>query len=154
MASLRTGDGFPDVVVTAIASTTSLAPDAEKTWQALLDGQSGIRELDKPFVGEFDSPVRIGGPLQENFDEHLSRVELRRLAYMQKMSLVLGRRLWETAGAPELDTRRLMISMGLALGSTEEIAAQYDMWKEKGMRAVSPLAVQMYMPNSPAAAIG
>lgn len=154
MAPLRTGDGFPDVVVTAVASTTSLAPDAEKTWQALLDGQSGIRELDKPFVGEFDSPVRIGGALQESFDEHLTRVELRRLAYMQQMSLVLGRRLWENAGTPEVDTRRLMISMGLALGSTEEIAVQYDSWKEKGLRAVSPLAVQMYMPNSPAAAVG
>ncbi|AGB21175.1 3-oxoacyl-(acyl-carrier-protein) synthase [Mycobacterium sp. JS623] len=154
MASLRTGDGFPDVVVTAVASTTSLAPDAEKTWQALLEGQSGVRELDKPFITDFDSPVRIGAPLQENFDAHLSRVELRRLAYMQKMSLVLGRRLWENAGTPDVDTRRLMISMGLALGSTEEIPVQYDSWKEKGLRAVSPLAVQMYMPNSPAAALG
>lgn len=154
MASLRTGDGFPNVVVTAVASTTSLAPDAEKTWQALLEGHSGVRELDKPFIGEFDSPVRIGAPLQENFDEHLTRVELRRLAYMQKMSLVLGRRLWENAGTPDVDTRRLMVSMGLALGSTEEIPVQYDAWKEKGLRAVSPLAVQMYMPNSPAAAVG
>ena len=88
MAPLRTGDGFPDVVVTAIASTTSLAPDAEQTWQFLLEGRSGIRELDMPFVEEFKSPVRIGGQLQESFDEHLSRVELRRHAYMQKMSLV------------------------------------------------------------------
>ena len=61
MAPLRTGDGLPVVVVTAVASTTSLAPDAENTWQLLLEGQSGIRELDKPFVDEFDSPVRIGG---------------------------------------------------------------------------------------------
>ncbi|HYZ67408.1 MAG TPA: KasA/KasB family beta-ketoacyl-ACP synthase, partial [Mycobacterium sp.] len=154
MAPLRTGDGFVDVVVTAVASTTSLAPDAEKTWQFLLEGESGIRELDKSFVGEFKSPVRIGGQLQESFDEHLSRVELRRLAFMQKMSLVLGRRLWENAGAPDVDTRRLMISIGLALGSTEEIPVQYDAWKEKGLRAVSPLAVQMYMPNAPAAAVG
>src|SRR5438552_13074309 len=138
---MRTGDGLVPVVVTAVASTTSLAPDAEKTWQFLLDGQSGIRTLDKPFVADFQSPVRIGGPLQENFDEHLSRVELRRLAFMQKMSLVLGRRLWENAGAPDVDTRRLMISIGLALGSTEEIPEQYDTWKEKGLRAVSPLAV-------------
>ena len=33
MAPLRTGDGFADVVVTAVASTTPLAPDAEDTWQ-------------------------------------------------------------------------------------------------------------------------
>ncbi len=34
---------FADVVVTAIASTTSLAPDAEETWALLLEGRSGIR---------------------------------------------------------------------------------------------------------------
>src|ERR1044072_790511 len=107
MAALRTGDGFADVVVTAVASTTSLAPDAERTWQLLLDGESGVRVLDKPFVGDFKSPVRIGAPLQESFDEHLSRVELRRLAFMQKMSLVLGRRLWDNAGSPDIDTKRL-----------------------------------------------
>ena len=154
MAPLRTGDGFADVVVTAVASTTSLAPDAEQTWRFLLEGESGVRELDKPFVSEFNSPVRIGGSLRESFDEHLSRVELRRLAFMQKMSLVLGRRLWKTAGAPDVDARRLMVSIGLALGSTEEIAVAYQSWREKGLRAVSPLAVQMYMPNAPAAAVG
>jgi beta-ketoacyl ACP synthase len=154
MARLRTGDGFSNVVVTAVASTTSLSPDAEQTWQLLLEGRSGIRALDLPFVKEFESPVRIGGQLQENLDDHLSRVELRRMAHMQKMSLVLGRRLWDNAGTPQIDTRRLMVSIGLALGSPEEIPLQYDAWKERGLRAMSPLSVQMYMPNAPAAAVG
>jgi 3-oxoacyl-[acyl-carrier-protein] synthase II/beta-ketoacyl ACP synthase len=154
MAKLRTGSGFADVVVTAVAATTALAPDAEDTWQQLLAGHSGIRALDSWFVDELDSPVRIGGQLREDFDTHLNRVELRRLSYMQKMSTVLGRRLWEAAGTPEIDPRRLMVSVGLALGSTEEIPAQYDDWRQKGLRAVSPLAVQMYMPNAPAAAVG
>jgi beta-ketoacyl ACP synthase len=154
MAALRTGDGFPDVVVTAVASTTPIAPDAEDTWKLLLEGRSGIRTLDRPFVDEFDMPVRIGGQLVESFDEHLSRVEQRRTSYMQKMSTVLGRRLWEAAGSPEVDRRRLVVSVGLALGSTEEIPIQHDAWREKGLRAVSPLTVQMYMPNGPAAAVG
>ncbi|BCI51584.1 3-oxoacyl-ACP synthase [Mycolicibacterium litorale] len=154
MAKLRTGSGFADVVVTAVASTTALAPDAEDTWQQLLAGHSGIRPLDSWFVDELGSPVRIGGQLRESFDEHLNRVELRRLSYMQKMSTVLGRRVWEAGGSPDVDVRRLMVSIGLALGSTEEIPAQYDDWRQKGLRAVSPLAVQMYMPNAPAAAVG
>lgn len=154
MAALRTGEGFPDVVVTAVASTTSIAPDAEETWQQPLQGRSGIRELDKPFVAEFHSPVRIGGALRENFDEHLSRIELRRFAFMQKMAAVLGRRVWEQAGSPEVDVNRLMVSVGLGLGSTEDIPYWYDIWKVKGLRAVTPLSVQKYMPNAPAAAIG
>jgi beta-ketoacyl ACP synthase len=154
MAALTTGNGFADVVVTAVASTTALAPDAEDTWQHLLEGRSGIRELGKPFVAEFDSPVRIGAELLEDFDEQLDRVERRRTSYMQKMSTVLGRRLWASAGSPEIDTKRLLVSVGLALGSTEEIPVQHDAWREKGLRAVSPLTVQMYMPNGPAAAVG
>src|SRR6478736_6512588 len=151
---LATGAGFPNVVVTGVAMTTALATDADSTWQKLLAGQSGIRKLEDPFVEQYDLPVRIGGHLLEDFDSELTRVELRRLSYLQKMSTVLGRRVWENAGTPEVDTRRLMVSIGTGLGSTEELVFAYDDMRAKGMRAVSPLAVQKYMPNSPAAAVG
>lgn len=154
MAALRTGDAFPDVVVTAVVSTTALATEAEETWQLLQQGRSGIRALDKWFIDEFDSPVRIGGAILENLDDHLDRVQRRRTSYMQKMSTVLSRRLWDAAGAPDIDTRRLAVSVGLALGSTEEIPLQHDLWRQKGLRAVSPLTIQMYMPNGAAAAVG
>ena len=154
MAALTTGDGFADVVVTAITSTTALARDAEDSWHQLLEGRSGIRPLDKPFVAEFESPVRIGAQLLESFDDQLSRIERRRMAYLQQMSTVLGRRLWGSAGSPEIDTRRLLVSIGLGLGSTEELILKYYDWRERGLRAVSPLAVQMAMPNAPTAAVG
>jgi beta-ketoacyl ACP synthase len=154
MAGLSTGDGLPDVVVTGFAMTTALATDADSTWKALLDGQSGIRTLDDPFVEEFDLPVRIGGHLLEDFDGELTRVELRRLSYLQKMSTVISRRAWQNAGSPDVDPRRLMVSIGTGLGSAEELVFAYEAMRSKGLRAVSPLAVQMYMPNSAAAAVG
>ena len=61
MTALRTGEGLPDVVVTAVASTTALAADAEETWALLQQGRSGIRALDKWFIGELESPVCSGG---------------------------------------------------------------------------------------------
>jgi beta-ketoacyl ACP synthase len=156
MAALSTGDGFPDVVVTAVTSSNALAPDAEETWQQLLKGQSGIRTLGKSFVEEFKSPVRIGGELREDFDQDLNRVELRRFSFMQKMSRMLGRRLWETAGSPDVDTTRLLVSVGLALGTTEALVFLYHDWLARGMQAAraAPLSVQMHMPNAPAAAVG
>src|ERR1700733_9603755 len=78
MTELVTGKALPNVVVTGIAMTTALATDAEGTWKLLLDSQSGIRTLTDPFVEEFKLPVRIGGHLLEEFDHHLTRVELRR----------------------------------------------------------------------------
>jgi beta-ketoacyl ACP synthase len=151
---LVTGKTLPNVVVTGIAMTTALATDAETTWKLLLDRQSGIRTLHDPFVEEFDLPVRIGGHLLEEFDSQLTRIELRRTGYLQRMSTVLSRRLWENAGNPELDTNRLAVSIGTGLGSAEELVWSYDDMRARGLKAVSPLAVQKYMPNGAAAAVG
>ncbi len=109
---------FPDVVVTGVAMTTALASDAQTTWKMLLDGQSGIRELDDPFVEEHNLSVRIGGHLVEEFDSQLTQDENRRLGYLQKMATIVGRRVWDNAGAPEVDTTRLAVSIGTGLGST------------------------------------
>ncbi|MDT7740798.1 MAG: beta-ketoacyl synthase, partial [Mycobacterium sp.] len=154
LSSLATGNGFPNVVVTGIALTTALASDAETTWKLLLDGQSGIRALDDPFVEEFDLAVRIGGHLVEEFDSQLTRIENRRMGYLQKMATILGRRVWDNAGSPEVDTNRLMVSIGTGMGSSEELVFGYDDMRERGMKAVHPLAVQMYMPNGASAAVG
>ncbi|BBX96966.1 3-oxoacyl-ACP synthase KasB [Mycobacterium lacus] len=154
MTELVTGKALPNVVVTGIAMTTALATDAETTWKLLLDSQSGIRTLDDPFVEEFDLPVRIGGHLLEEFDHQLTRVELRRTAYLQRMSTILGRRVWENTGSPEVDTNRLAVSIGTGLGSAEELVFGYDDMRARGFRAISPLAVQKYMPNGAAAAVG
>jgi beta-ketoacyl ACP synthase len=145
---------LPDVVITGVATTNALATDAEATWAALLEGGSGIRSLSAPFVEELDLPVRIGGQLLEDFDDELSRVELRRLSYPQKMALVLGRRAWVDGGSPEVDPARLAVSIGTGFGSAEEVILAYIDMRKRGLKAVSPLAVQMFMPNGPAAAVG
>ncbi|HEX3289148.1 MAG TPA: 3-oxoacyl-ACP synthase KasB [Mycobacterium sp.] len=154
MTGLATGSGLPNVVVTGIAMTTALATDANGTWQKLLDGHSGIRKLEDSFVEEYDLPVRIGGHLLEDFEDELTRIELRRLSYLQRMSTVLSRRVWKDAGDPEVDPKRLMVSIGTGMGSSEELLFAYEGMRQKGLRAVSPLAVQMYMPNAAAAAVG
>ena len=157
MSTLALKGRFPNIVVTGLAMTTALAADAETTWRKLLDGESGIRKLTDPFVEEYDLPVRIGGHLvetQEDFEKGLTRPELRRFSYLQKMACQLGRRAWENAGAPEVDTRRLMVSIGTGLGSTEELVFGWDDFKARGMKAVSPIVVQKYMPNGAAATVG
>ena len=154
MAALTTGSGLPNVVVTGLAMTTALATDAEGTWKKLLDGQSGIRTLEDPFVEEYDLPVRIGGHLLEDFESELNKVERRRMSYLQKMATVVGRRAWQNAGSPDVDTRRLMVSIGTGMGSVEEVLFAYDAMRSRGLRAVSPLVVQMFMPNGPAAVVG
>lgn len=146
--------GFPNVVVTAIEATTALAADIESTWKGLLAGESGIRILEDEFVDKWDLPVRIGGHLVDNVDSHMTRIEMRRMSYVQRMSKLLARRLWDNAGTPEVDPDRFTVVIGTGLGGGEKIVETYDAMNEGGPRKVSPLAVQMIMPNGAAAVAG
>jgi beta-ketoacyl ACP synthase len=142
------------VVVTAIEATTSIAPDIESTWKGLLAGESGIRVLDDPFVEKWDLQVKIGGHLKVALDPLMTRLELRRMSYVQRMSKYVGNQLWESAGRPEVDPDRFSVVIGTGLGGGEKIVEMYDAMNEGGPRKVSPLAVQMVMPNGAAAVVG
>ncbi|MGL4306404.1 MAG: KasA/KasB family beta-ketoacyl-ACP synthase [Mycobacteriaceae bacterium] len=146
--------GFPNVVVTSLAATTSLSGDVEGTWKELLAGQSGIDVLDDDFVTEYDLPVRIGGHLKVSPTSLLSRVEVRRLAYVEQMSTVLGREVWKNAGSPEVDKERLGVVIGTGLGGGDALIDATEKMRTGGYRKVSPLAVQMVMPNGPSAVVG
>ncbi|MET0454479.1 MAG: 3-oxoacyl-ACP synthase KasA [Mycobacterium sp.] len=146
--------GFPNVVVTAVTATTSIASDIESTWKGLLAGESGIRVLEDDFVAKWDLQVKIGGHLKEPLDPLMSRLEMRRMSYVQRMSKYLSKQLWDSAGNPEVDPDRFSVVVGTGLGGGEKIVESYDAMNEGGPRKVSPLAVQMIMPNGAAAVVG
>ena len=146
--------GFPNVVVTAVEATTALGADIDSTWKALLAGESGIRVLEDDFITKWDLPVRIGGHLVDPVDDHMGRLDLRRMSYVQRLSKYLGMKMWESAGKPEVDLDRFAVVIGTGLGGGEKIVETYDLMNEGGIRKVSPLAVQMIMPNGAAAVLG
>ncbi|MCP2319585.1 beta-ketoacyl ACP synthase [Nocardia amikacinitolerans] len=145
---------FPDVVVTSLAATTSIAGDVDSTWKGLLNGESGIDVLEDPFIDQFELPVRIGGHLKVAPDACLAPDEVRMLAYVEQMATVLAREVWRNAGSPEVDRDRLGVSIGTGLGGAEAMIDQRDKMNNGGYRKVSPLAVQWIMPNGPAACVG
>ncbi|MBJ8341871.1 MULTISPECIES: KasA/KasB family beta-ketoacyl-ACP synthase [Antrihabitans] len=150
---LRNGN-FPNVVVTSMAATTSIAGDVDATWKGLLNGESGIDVLEDDFVAEYDLPVKIGGKLKVNPATLLTRVEMRRLAYVERMATVLGREVWRNAGSPVVDPERLAVAIGTGLGGGDALIDSVEKLKNGGYRKVSPLAVQMVMPNGPSAVVG
>jgi beta-ketoacyl ACP synthase len=120
----------------------------------LLAGESGIRILEDDFVEKWDLPVKIGGHLKEPLDPLMTRLEHRRMSYVQRMAKYVGNQLWENAGKPEVDPDRFSVVIGTGLGGGEKIVEMYDAMNEGGPRKVSPLAVQMVMPNGAAAVVG
>ncbi|WP_275451582.1 KasA/KasB family beta-ketoacyl-ACP synthase [Nocardia otitidiscaviarum] len=151
--STRNG-GFRDVVVTAVEMTTSIAADTEGTWQGLLAGASGIRTLTDPEITRHELPHAIGGTLVDDPTAGLDRVRKRRMCYVQQMAYVMGKRLWENAGTPEVDADRLGVCIGTGLGGADTIVAADAAMREHGYRKVSPFAVPMSMPNGVSGVVG
>ncbi|MTL16055.1 beta-ketoacyl-ACP synthase, partial [Nocardia seriolae] len=145
---------FPDVVVTALAATTSIAGDVDSTWKGLLNGESGIDVLEDSFLDDFGLPVRIGGHLKVSPTGQLTKAEGRRWSYVEQMAVVLGREVWANAGSPDVDHDRLAVSIGTGLGGAEMLMSARDKLVNGGYRKVVPSTVQAVMPNGAAACVG
>lgn len=151
--STRNG-GFRDVVVTAVEITTSIGADTDSSWQGLLSGASGIKTLTDPEITEAGLPNTIGGKLVHDPTTDLDRVRKRRMCYVQQMSYAMGKRLWATAGEPEVDKDRLGVCIGTGLGGADTIVDANDAMRAGGYRKVSPFAVPMSMPNGVSGVVG
>lgn len=137
-----------------MAATTCLGADLDTTWDRLLAGDSGIGPLTDDFVTDNELPVRIGGRLVAQPAEQLTRIEQRRMSFVQQLALVLGRRVWQEAGTPEVEAERLAVAVGTGLGGGEALVHAVDVMRAGGYRKVPPMTVPMVMPNGSAATIG
>ena len=145
------------VVVTGLGTTSPVGGDVASTWDALVNGRSGIRQLTDDWVEEM--PVKIAGRVAVEPTEVLERVKARRLDRSSQFAMVAAMEAWRDAGldvlqeAGDLDGDRVGVAMASGIGGVNTLLANYDILKEKGPRRVSPLAVPMLMPNAPAANI-
>jgi 3-oxoacyl-[acyl-carrier-protein] synthase II len=141
------------VVVTGLGTTSPVGGDVPSTWDALVNGRSGVRFLTDDWAEEM--PVKIAGRIAVEPTEVLERVKARRLDRSAQFALVAAMEAWADAGLVdvELDQDRLGVAMASGIGGVTTLLDNYDTMKEKGPRRVSPLAVPMLMPNAPAAQI-
>jgi 3-oxoacyl-[acyl-carrier-protein] synthase II len=143
------------VVVTGMGTTSPVGGDVPSTWDALVNGRSGVRHLDDDWAAEM--PVKIAGRIAVEPTEVLERVKARRLDRSSQFAMVAAMEAWADAGLAEvqeqLESERVGVAMASGIGGVTTLLDNYDTLKEKGPRRVSPLAVPMLMPNAPAAQI-
>ncbi len=141
------------VVVTGIGATTPLGGDAPSTWDALLEGRSGVRALENDWVA--DLSVKIAAPVAVEPSEVLERVEARRLDRSAQLAVIAAMEAWRSAGYGvgednPVDRDRLGVAIATGIGGLQTLLSQWDIQREKGARRVSPLAIPMLMANSSA----
>ncbi len=136
------------VVVTGLGATTPLGGTLPETWDALLDGASGARNLPQEWIDAYQLPVHFAATIKVPPEEVLSRPETRRLDPSGQYALVASREAWGDAGEPEVDPERFGVAIGTGIGGVWTLLNAWDTLKEKGPRRVMPLTVPMLMPNS------
>jgi 3-oxoacyl-[acyl-carrier-protein] synthase II len=142
------------VVVTGLGTTSPVGGDVPTTWAALLAGQSGVRPLTHDWAEQLST--RIAAEVAVDPTEVLERVKARRLDRSGQLALVAALQAWADSGLSdaEVDGERLGVAMASGIGGVQTLLGNYDALVHKGPRRVSPLAIPMLMPNSPAANIG
>ena len=142
------------VVVTGIGATTPLGGDAQSSWQALLEGKSGVATLEQEWVARHELPVTFAAQAKVPAAQVLTPQEAKRLDPSSQLALISGRQAWEDAGFPEAEPERLAVDFATGIGGVWTLLDAYDALNERGPRRVLPMTVPMLMPNGPAAAIG
>ena len=143
-----------DVVVTGLGATTPLGGDVASTWDAMLNGHSGVSALTSEWAEQL--PVRIAAQLAVDPASLLDRVKLRRLDRSEAIAIIAAHQAWADAGLADsgLDPERLGVSVGSGIGGALTLLAQDDILESSGPRRVSPHTIPMLMPNGPAAWVG
>jgi 3-oxoacyl-[acyl-carrier-protein] synthase II len=142
------------VVVTGLGTTSPVGGDVPTTWAALLAGESGVRPIKHDWAEQLST--QIAAEVAVDPTDVLERVKARRLDRSGQLALVAALEAWADSGLAdaEMDPERLGVAMASGIGGVQTLLTNYDALKDKGPRRVSPLAIPMLMPNSPAANIG
>ena len=146
------------VVVTGLGTTSPVGGDVASTWSALLEGRSGVNKLDHEWAEQLNTQIAAEVAVEPL--EVLDRVKARRLDRSGQFALIAALEAWADAGLTDgvaggvVDPERLGVAMASGIGGVTTLLSNYDALIQKGPRRVSPLAIPMLMPNSPAANVG
>src|SRR5215218_2207449 len=139
------------VLVTGLGATSPVGGDVPTTWEALLSGRSGVDVLKHDWAAQL--ATQIAAEVAVEPTDVLDRVKARRLDRSGQLALVAAKEAWADSGLADggVDPERLGVAMASGIGGVQTLLANYDALRDKGPRRVSPLAIPMLMPNSPAA---
>jgi 3-oxoacyl-[acyl-carrier-protein] synthase II len=130
------------VVVTGLGAVTPIGNDVSSSWDAALEGRSGV-----DFIGAFDTegfPVRIAAEVK-GFDPTtvISAKEARKLDRNVQFAVASAKEAVADAGLNGFDPTRVGIVFGSAIGGLLGIMEQAEVLRERGPDRVSP----NFLPN-------
>ena len=136
------------VAITGLGAVTPVGKDAGSTWQALVEGRSGI-----DVIRGFDAstfPVRIAGEVKDlEATEVVSPKQARHLDRGVVFALAAAKEAMADAGVNGYDPERVGVVLGSCVGGINQALEQYDILKERGWNRMSPYFLPNFLVDSP-----
>lgn len=136
------------VVITGVGSVTSLGVGADRLWQSVKEGRSGISRIERVDVSEL--PTKVGAEVKD-FDpcSFIEKKELKRTDRFAQFALASAKMAIEASklNLDEVNKERTGVIIGTGIGGIETLLTQHLEFLEKGSHRVSPFFVPMMIPN-------
>jgi len=136
------------VVVTGLGAITPLGSTVDSTWQALLEGKSGVGKITAFDASEFDS--QIAGEVK-GFDplQHMSSKESRRMERFVQFAVVASKEALVSAkfDMSKEDPYRVGVLVGSGIGSLHVMQDQCRIYEERGAARISPFMIPLLIVN-------
>ncbi|WP_017208978.1 beta-ketoacyl-ACP synthase II [Clostridium beijerinckii] len=136
------------VVITGIGAVTSLGIGADKLWDSIKDGKSGISMIEGIDVS--DLPTKVASQVKD-FDpsSFIDKKEVKRMDRFAQFALASAQMAMEDSAlnSEKINKERMGVIIGSGIGGIGTLESQYDELKERGPRRVSPFLVPMMIAN-------
>ena len=142
------------VVITGMGAVSSFGCGADRLWQSIKQGKSGISRIERVDVSDLSTQV---GAEVKDFDpsQFLEKKELKRMDRFAQYALAATQMALEDAriDLAAVNKERIGAMVGTGIGGIESIEEQHSVLLEKGPSRISPFLVPMMLPNMAAGLI-
>ena len=132
------------VVVTGMGCLSPLGNDVPTTWQAMLEGRSGIGPI--THFDASDLPVKIAGEVRGfDGDELIGRKQARRMSRFSQFAVTVTDEALTGSGLDltDIDRERVGVLIASGIGGLREIEEANHVLENQGHRRISPFVVPM-----------
>ncbi len=137
------------VVVTGLGIVSPLGLGVNQNERALFEGRSGVGFI-KTFVPDKDFPVKIAGEVR-GFDpsDYIDHKEVKKMDRFIHYAVACSKMALDDSGIEitDFNAERVGVMVGVGLGGLPSIEKYHDIFKQKGVKKITPFFIPMLIAN-------
>lgn len=136
------------VVVTGTGMVSPLGIGVDENWDSICKGKSGIGQITRFDVENF--PVKIAGEVKDfEPSDYIEHKELKKMDRFIHFAIASAKMAAEQSGieVTEENAERVGVLIGVGLCGLPAIEKYYDVYKDRGVRKITPFFIPMLISN-------